>query len=488
MSDVRQPSHRSPRFIEPSRPDHHLMHLLHRGNDGFISIARKDDTGNFENLCAIRASGLPGFWMEEIQDLVDKDGFFSINSHYRYSAPNAYGLRDEHGELLKLPARQGTRHLRYLTACYVDLDCHKLGITPGQAIGTVIDAQDRGDIPSASVITRSGRGIWLLWLLQEANGGLQRGFPEKEKLWSKIQFALGKKFGGLASDPSARDCSRVSRIPGSMNRIAGTRVSYWVQYDERGQVPTYTLQELAIILSVPVEQTAPKLSGDKGSYRSTIAAKGQNARWQWDYRAFWELVGLRVQIPIGTRHNHLMVIGMIIGRLFRNPEDREREIVKASHQLHPMLQGANGDRFTLKDVEKAIRSNATKKESNKSIRHETISTLLNVTEEESDQLRVILKRRSWPPADTSLARPRPLTRSEEAVQRQALLKSLADQLGAKAPTLREWEELLKERGLSASPATIQKDLAAVGIKTGRERVKKLASNSRNHNLFDDSPG
>ena len=45
----------------------------------------------------------------------------------------------------------------------------------GKAIGAVIDAQDQGLIPPASVITRSGRGIWLLWLLQDPNGGLQRG-------------------------------------------------------------------------------------------------------------------------------------------------------------------------------------------------------------------------------------------------------------------------------------------------------------------------
>jgi len=45
------------------------------------------------------------------------------------------------------------------------MDCHKLGIDTGTAIGSIIRAQDDGIIPPASVLIRSGRGVWAIWLL-----------------------------------------------------------------------------------------------------------------------------------------------------------------------------------------------------------------------------------------------------------------------------------------------------------------------------------
>jgi len=490
MSEVRHGQLFQPDFIEPTKPDCDLMDMIHRGNDGYISITRKNSRGEWENICAIPASRLPGLFAEDLASLVDQDGYFSINSQYHYKTRNPYGICDENGDLLYLPARQGTRHLRHLTACYVDLDIHRLNITTGQAIGAVIDAQERGDIPNASVITRSGRGIWLLWLLQDPNGGLQRGFPEKERAWSRIQAAIGARFQSLAADQNARDCSRVTRIPGSLNRKAGQRVSYWVQYDEEGQIPTYTLQSLADAFQVDISETSrPRTGIIVNERRSAIAAKGQHARWMWDYQAFWELMGLRGVIPIGCRSHHLMVIGLIIGRLFREPEPQEAAIANAVTQLHPMIQqGRNGDRFTLADVERLIRYNATKKAANKSLRHDSISGYLRVTEEESDQLRSILKRDSWPPSpEFGRARAQTRTRAEEAAQRQEVLRLFASQVSVKFPTLRELQDLLKDRGLSASIATIKKDLEAIGIKTGREQSAK-PSPSQLPSLLDDSPG
>ena len=489
MSEVRSGQLFQPDFIEPTKPDCELMDLIHRRNDGYISITRKNSRGEWENICAIPASRLPGLFAEDLISLVDQDGYFSINTHFRYKTRNPYNLRDEDGTLLYLPNR--TKNcLRHLTACYVDLDIHTLGITAGKAIGDVIDAQEQGLIPNASVITRSGRGIWLLWLLQDPRGGLQHGIGRAERAWSKIQAAIGARFNELAADPLARDHSRLTRIPGSLNRKAGQRVSYWVQYDTEGQIPTYTLQSLADALQVDISETSrPRTGIIVNERRSAIAAKGQHARWRWDYRAFWELMGLRESISIGCRSHHLMVIGLIIGRLFREPEPREAAICHAVTQLLPMIQqGPNGDRYTRAEVERLIRYNATQKAANRSLRHDSISGYLRVTEEESDQLRGILKRDSWPPSpEFRRARVQTRTRAEEAAQRQEVLRLFASQVSVKFPTLRELQDLLKERGLSASIATIKKDLEAIGIKTGREQSAK-PSPSQLPSLFDETPG
>lgn len=481
-----------PRFENPSRPCFRALNEVHRGNDGFITLHRENN-GKFENICAMPAASLPGLWTEEIQELLESDSYYSINSHYRYNAPNAYKLKDENGELLKLPARQGALHLRHLTACYVDLDCYNAGIEVGAAIGAVITAQDRGEIPNASIITRSGRGIWLYWLLQDANGGLQRGYPDKERLWSRIQYAIGERFGNLAADRNASDSSRIARIPGSRNSKSGSKVSYWVQYQENGRTPTYTLQELASFFNVSVAtagQPPNGLPGPKDHYRSMLGAKGQHQRWQNDYQAFWELVGLRVKIPIGTRNHHLMVIGIIIGNKFRDPSEREREIAVAAEKLHPMMLGVSGDRLTLKDVIDKIRYNANKKSKRGNLSHRGIARYLNVTEEESIQLASILGRESWP-ADRVGPQAETTTRNRKAETklRRDVLKSYADSVvGAKFPTLREWVSVLDALGVRASLATVRNDLEALGIQTGRERKVSESPGPRNHSLFDDSPG
>ena len=479
-------------FENPSRPCFRALNEVHRGNDGFITLHREHN-GKFENICAMPAASLPGLWTEEIQILLESDSYYSINSHYRYDKINAYQLKDENGEYLKLPARQGAKHLRHLTACYVDLDCYNAGIEVGDAIGNVIKAQDRGLIPNASIITRSGRGIWLYWLLQDANGGLQRGYPDKERLWSRIQFAIGERFGHLAADRNASDSSRIARIPGSRNSKSGSRVSYWVQYQENGQTPTYTLLELASFFGVAVstsDRPSNAIQGPRDTYRSMLGAKGQRQRWENDHQAFWELVGLRVKIPIGARHHHLMVIGIIIGNKFRDPSEREREIIAAAEKLHPMMLGTSGDRLSLKEVIDKIRYNASKKTRRGNLSHRGIARFLKVTEEESIQLASILGRESWP-ADRVGPEAESATRSREAEARlrRDLLKRYADSVvGAKFPTLREWVAVLDARGLRASLATVRSDLQALGIQTGRERKVSESPVPRNHSLFDDPPG
>jgi hypothetical protein len=458
-------------FVKPSKPDATLIDLIHRRNDGYIAFARKQENGTFENICAIPANRLPGLFADEMQGLTERDGFFTVNAMYRtYHTPNKFGLTDTDGQLLKI-ARRSSNDLRYLTACFVDLDCHSKGISVGQAIGAVIDAQDSNAIPPPSVLARSGRGVWCLWLLVDKEGGLQKGFADQERVWARIQNTLTSRLATLAADEKARDSSRLTRIPGSLNSKANKRVDYWLQADSEGRTITYTLDELRQRLQLPAEgkRAMVFVTGTVAS-KTKRARKGQRARWEWDWKTFWQLVERREQIKVGQRHFTLMVCGLIIGKLFK-VDAREDVIRDAMNRLFNRIQNPSGDKLTLDEMYKVLKSNAYKKQSSQNIKHQTIADWLEITPDESEVLPVLLNRKtSWPCARAfQLGDVGYKKREDVARDRQAALRRFAG--GARVPPLREIQTYLEQLGIGASPRTIQKDLAALNIRTGRERSK-----------------
>lgn len=459
-------------WIKPKKPAFELIDYIHRRNDGYVSIARKDEHGKFENVVALPANRLPGLFAEELQELVDTDGFFSINGMYHYpSLKNKYGLCDDDGNLLTLPARKGSQHLRCLTSCYVDLDCHSRGLSVGQCIGCFIDAQDSRLVPPASVLCRSGRGVWALWLLVDEQGGLQKGFADKERAWSRIQGEITRRLSKLAADEAARDSSRLMRIAGSQNSKSKTRVDYWLQATADGKIPTYTIGELSRFfgLQVPSRVDTSKIPS---SFERTRAQKGQQRRWYWDYKALWELLELRGEIPIGMRHNAVYVLGTIMGRLFRDADVLNHQLMQDASRVYLKLERKPSDLFTLKDVLRQLTDAATRKTTSRHIRHDTIATMLRVTPEEAEVLPTLVGRKtSWPCAREfvgSVVSQESPSREAEAKQRRELLARCVDGK-AVIPTLRVLQEYLDCHGISASTRTIGKDLMALGYATGRER-------------------
>jgi hypothetical protein len=136
--------------------------------------------------------------------------------------------------------------LRYINAAYVDIDYHKVGLDAGIVIGRVINLQDSGILPHASMIVKSGRGLWLLWLVHDLNAPEQSpgAFAEKLGLYGRIQQAIIERLLPLGADLAARDACRHIRLPGSLHSESEKTVEWWIQgANESGYV--YTLNELA---------------------------------------------------------------------------------------------------------------------------------------------------------------------------------------------------------------------------------------------------
>lgn len=237
---------------------------IHRHPEGYVGFVRKpseprqDRDGKpiqFETLASIKVSELEQMFPAIAHHLV-KDSYFTVSSMYR-AAPylnKTTGLPD---------VWRKEAHLKTLNACYADLDVGRPESdlpeqrqTWGEAAGRVLDAIDAGTIPQASIIARSGRGVYVFWLLRDDREphlppkGDAKYHPEKLALYKLVNQAICRRLQHVAADERAHDGARVLRVPGSLHTKVNRRVTYLLLADDRGKGYTYTLSELAALVGV----------------------------------------------------------------------------------------------------------------------------------------------------------------------------------------------------------------------------------------------
>lgn len=234
------------------------MLTIHRGQDGYIGFVRKNE-GDFENLFSIR--------VEELQQMIPglakwllKDSYFTVNSSYR-AAPYE-------SQITGLPSvwRKETQ-LRYLNASYCDLDCGRPDSPEPRKRMTWMDCYaqlshriEKGELLQPSMIGRSGRGLYLLWLLVgEKDSSLPvRAFFDKIALYKAVNEAIAYKLEELAADFQSVDAARVLRVPGSVHTGVGQRATYAVFYGQNSKPFLYTLEEVAESFGVKVIKGVPQ--------------------------------------------------------------------------------------------------------------------------------------------------------------------------------------------------------------------------------------
>ena len=239
---------------------------IHRDPDGYIAFTRKPGPGTaprldkngkpcaWDHLFAIRADQLRDM-LPALAGWLTHDAYMGVNSFYR-AAPwmnKLTGLPDVWRE---------EKHLRSLAACYVDIDCGRPeSDQPGaalhwrQAQHLAEYLADTGAIPPPSIKARSGRGLYLFWLLCDESDPtkLPHAWPEKVELYKACNRALNERLRSysLPADRAAIDAARVLRVPGSVHRKTMRTVRYVLELDEHGRGFVYTLAEIAAALDLP---------------------------------------------------------------------------------------------------------------------------------------------------------------------------------------------------------------------------------------------
>lgn len=208
-----------------------LIKRIHR-HSNFVSFHRGS---NLKLFAAPRANDLDT--MLGYTDQLLEDAYFSINGLWQPWLNSAL--------------------VSHLTACFLDVDVHDALLAEHieTLIARVHELAPEAEIAMPSIIVRSGRGFWPLWLLREPDD------PERavactqnnRALWQQGQRALAEplKAYGITPDFAALNLPRVTRVPNSLNSKAGRRVSYTVSTGSNGHPLIYTLRELAEALGVP---------------------------------------------------------------------------------------------------------------------------------------------------------------------------------------------------------------------------------------------
>jgi hypothetical protein len=187
---------------------------LHRHADGYLSfaVAQEDD---WRPVFAIRADRLERMF-PEIRNYLLRDSYVSINAAHRAAA------RCRSSALAGIPRPQHRPEtLRYLCACYCDLDFYKTGFTYPQALAALRNFVAEGQLPPFSFLVNSGRGLWAFWLLHDeanpehAHTGAYADHPGNHlMLYQRIHREIGKRLAGVGADPAATDAARYVRMPG----------------------------------------------------------------------------------------------------------------------------------------------------------------------------------------------------------------------------------------------------------------------------------
>ena len=107
-------------------------------------------------------------------------------------------------------------NLQRLNALYVDIDCYKQGLTPEQVLYFLEEDCFDHTIPLPTFVIDSGRGMYLIWKVDEDGKALTR--------WQSVENYLISQCTEYGADPQASDAARILRVPGTINSKSGKPV------------------------------------------------------------------------------------------------------------------------------------------------------------------------------------------------------------------------------------------------------------------------
>jgi len=433
-----------------------LIHGVERVHDGYISFCRKLTGGKFENLAGVKASELRQ-WLPDLMPWLLRDAYFSVNASYRAAPwlntktgfPDAYRAEDQ---------------LRYLHTCYADLDCYKAEMTTPQAVERILQAQDDDVIPPPSIIARSGRGVYLFWLLRDERTGVhQRAWETDIALYKQVNRAalsrLAEYEPRLCPDTAAVDAARVMRVPGSINSKSELPTTFLVQADHTMRVPVYMLERLAEFYGIPVMPRLPEAKRKGGLLKPVEnpgSAPNRRAGYisvgEYQLRDLLAIAQHQGGIAQGKRWKFLGDLVWLAKRAGYALSDIEALAGELAATCRPPYP-SDVDDTPVKDIVAGIWDSR----KNRRYRGDLLAANYGVTPELAEELGL----RSIIPEEVRTERQaRPSPRAQARAERRKAIVDILSNRGD-IPSLRTLTSLLKARGIPCSPETVRGDLKAV---------------------------
>lgn len=461
----------SPLFLMPEdaecrqdRPQISLIKALHR-HDGYISFMVSDGEGGMKDRVAINAKDLDSTFPQFTEQLL-KNSFVSINASYRLAdrkSRAAYGL-----------PKHDSDSLRYLCACYVDIDYYNLGHSSLYVKKKLLDMEHANQIPRPTMQVDSGKGMWLLWMLHDQHepewahlGAYSDNRNDHLQLYTRINKDLHRRLAHLGAD-AIHDGARHIRVPGSFRNDEETYVE-WALYGQRSFVQSYTLRNLAARLGV---DCTPRPRKERAALEATCEGSGKrdNGWKRANQNRLAAIVTILDQraggLRDGCRHKGAFYYAMALRHAGESIDEARAAVCRMGRACDPPLSSS--------ECLAAVRTGYKTKVG--IVAHQKMANVLNVTPFEAEVVSQALYGnapsgdRRYFPAASRFGEFQPVTASSGADtrdvkggKRMAAINSIL--ASGTVPTIRELQKMLLDKGISACNGTLQKDYAARGIKS-----------------------
>ncbi len=361
-----------------------IIHNVQNDNDYGIAIMKKEND-------VMKSKG--GCRKENIEDVLGNIG----DMENLYWTLNSFWVPEEKkpsGNLGTCWVERSNKKLRWMNALWIDIDAYKTPYARLSAETIIEIIGNEEDLPPWNIWTNSGRGIYLIWLLN-INPNSERFVGDIEIYrWNSIKRKLCEILRKYGADSNGNAPSGILRFPESIN----TKSNSDVQYHIVDEFYRYTLEQLANQLGVVFEREVFKQTKRiQKSFPKKIVTdrkpkKGKSGFSQFSLQTarlkdLWKLNQLRNGIEEGKREQSLFLFSNCVHQIYRLTC---KPIVQ--EDFYARLQRFNNQfRAPLPDYE--VKKFITKRKEPYPHRNKTIIENLGISREEMEHMTNLIDKR-----------------------------------------------------------------------------------------------
>ena len=215
---VHQPHHRYAR-LNLTQYFHAIFDSDCTEYKGMVTVAAKDYEGNFKIVACVPAAELPD-WAAQAHISTHLDYFYTRaqhRGHTNWDSNDAFAYN----------------------GIFVDIDAHERTVSPRELkymVNLLCEILPDKNIAAPNIIEHSGRGIHLVWLIEQLPGVLDWLVKSVSKAYAVAvrDILMDHGFTDYSVDMAyAANINGLTRMPGSLNTSAGQYADYCMMHSHR---------------------------------------------------------------------------------------------------------------------------------------------------------------------------------------------------------------------------------------------------------------
>lgn len=265
-------------------------------------------------------------------------------------------------------------NIKELRALFIDLDVYKLEMTKQQVLYWLNEEYFNRSIPRANMIIDSGRGLYLIWMIESVSS-------QALSLWKAIEEYLYKQLKAFGADRKALDATRILRLPTTTNTKSQTEVKILHRFEY-----LYTLREIQ-------ENYLPALIPKKkkvGRPPKIVTVFRERSLYHARIQDLIKVCELRKYDVMGHRELILFLYRYYLCYFTEDTRKALDDTLELNKEFKRPLLEAEAIRST-RSAEKVFLD----KEKNYKYKNETLIDLLDITEQEQMSLSTIISKREY---------------------------------------------------------------------------------------------